>query len=338
MKRSEEAKPVLRFSASPREGFCLGCGGTIHPGERKKSLDWHAKCYLRVSRLWTKGLKYRRRRCPGCGKTFEAIGQRYNAKTCSRECHRLRRLKERWKQRRKKGKPIVFSDHRREGFCLLCGGKTRWVKDQLKLTGKIRDSVNWHRPCYERFYRWWMIELYQSREHRHICVVCKKPFTAVGYGAWKRKTCSEGCRREHAIEIAKAWRERFRAKHMDREERACIVCGKPFSVGGGLGGWNKKTCSRACRLVRKRQTTAAWRKAHPRIPMQEQERPCLVCGKAFIVGGGRGAWNKKTCSIPCRYEWKRRKLAAWEKAHPGRSSKEEGGKIEARKSSGSLQR
>lgn len=215
--------------------------------------------------------------------------------------------------------PDRFSDKLQEGFCLGCGGKTRWMRGYRKRTGKDWDSLNWHRACYGRFRYRWTEALDRARGHKLICAVCGKHFTTVGYGAWRRKTCSEECRRERVNEMRTARLKIHRGRPLPRQERACVICGKLYLVGGGLGLWKKMTCSRACRLARKRQTTAAWRKTHVK-PLTLQRRRCVVCGKSFTYMGSKPG-RRKTCSISCRYEWGRQSNAAWEKAHPGRKKK-----------------
>jgi len=215
--------------------------------------------------------------------------------------------------------PDRFSDKLREGFCLGCGGKTRWVKNHFKRFGKDGDSLNWHRACYKRYHSWWTRDPETDQGYERVCPVCGERFTASGNGAWRKKTCSKKCQYERALEIARIRARIRRSRPLPRHERACVICGKLFPVGGGLGRWKKMTCSRACHLARKHQTTAAWYKAHAR-PLTIQKCKCAVCGKSFSYMGSKPGL-RKTCNIPCRYEWKRRKLAAWEKAHPGRKKK-----------------
>jgi len=215
--------------------------------------------------------------------------------------------------------PHRFSDKLREGFCLGCGGKTRWVRNHFKRFGKDGDSLNWHRACFARFRYRWTTGLEKALGYQHVCEVCGKRFTAAGLGAWMRKTCSEECRYERTLAIALARAKLHRSRPFPRQERACVVCGKLFPVGGGLGRWKKKTCSRACRNEQKRRTTAAWRKTRVK-PLSVQKCKCVICGKPFTYMGSKPGL-RKTCSISCRYQWHRQRHAAWEKDHPGRKKK-----------------
>lgn len=215
--------------------------------------------------------------------------------------------------------PDRFSDKLREGFCLGCGGKTRWVKNHYKRFGRDGDTLNWHRACYSQFLRRWTTGLEAERSYEHVCRICGKRFTAAGRGAWIRLTCSEGCRREHTRQRVKARSEGFRARPLVRRERACAVCGKRYLVGRGLGRASKKTCSPACRRERKRRLAAAWYKRRRR-PLILQRFTCVICGKRFSVKSPTVV-IRKTCSIPCRYLNHSRGRAAWREGHPGRKKK-----------------
>jgi len=310
MKRSKETKPVHQFSASLRQGFCLGCGGKTRKGggtgTKRDTFNWHPNCYRRFNEIWTKGIKYQRKRCRNCGKMFEATGPRYHSVTCSATCNLRYQNKVGWERRREAGKPAKFSTHIREGFCLGCGGKTRYVKDQKKLTGRQGDSLNWHYSCYWRTRAMWTEGLYRYREKR--CAICGKPFLILGSG-WKKKTCSEECRAELIHRMNVNYRKKHKARSMPIQERACLVCGKRFTVGGGHGKWNKKVCgAKSCCKELLRRSSEAWRKAHPRphkIKNWRKRINCVVCGKPFMIAR-RAVWNQKTCSIECRYEHLRR--------------------------------
>jgi len=227
--------------------------------------------------------------------------------TCSVPCNLRYQNKVRWERRRKAGKRATFSTHIREGFCLGCGGKTRYVKGQRKLTGRQGDSLNWHLSCFGRVYSMWRDGLGRYREKR--CAICRKPFLALGY-AWKKKTCSEECRAELIHRMNVNYRKKHEARSLPKQERACLVCGKRFTVGGGHGKWNKKVCgNKRCRKELMRRSSEAWWKAHPRtlkVQSWRQERICVVCGKRFMIARP-AVWNQKTCSKECRYEHLRRR-------------------------------
>jgi predicted nucleic acid-binding Zn ribbon protein len=217
--------------------------------------------------------------------------------------------------------PLRFGDKLKTGFCLGCGGKTRYVKDQLKLTGEQGDSLNWHRACYRRLYQMWTRDLF--REDRLLrCAVCRKAFTAARKGGHHQKLCSPECRKEWNRRLYQEWRKSHVCRPLPRHKLGCIVCGREFEVGGGLGRWNKKTCSDACRKERDRRLAAARRKAH-RGPLKVDwlgyQRTCVVCGKSFKIGIPK-EWRRNTCSLACRNERSLRMSAAWDKANRERSN------------------
>jgi len=217
--------------------------------------------------------------------------------------------------------PRCFGDRLKTGFCLGCGGRTRYVKGQLKRTGKQGDSLNWHQGCYRLFYRMWTQDLF--REDRLLrCVVCGRVFIASRKGGYRQKNCSEECRKVWKLKLAQVRRRIYVPRPLPRSRRACVVCGKEFAVGGGLGGGTKLTCSELCRKERKRRVTAAWHKAHPRplkVDLLGYQRSCVVCGKSFTIKNPR-EWRRNACSLACRNERNRRIDAAWKRAHRERSN------------------
>ena len=212
--------------------------------------------------------------------------------------------------------PQCFGDRLKTGFCLGCGGKTRYVKDQRKLTGKQGDTVNWHPACYTRFSRMWRKELYREGQRRR-CAVCRKVFIAAGRGAYRKILCSEGCRREWQRRADRVREKRHDRRPLPRQRRACLVCGKRFLVGGGLAEGTKRTCSPACRKEWKRRATAARLKAHPRplkVHVLGYQRTCVICGESFTIESPR-EWRRNACSPDCRTERNRRRGAVWRKAN-----------------------
>ena len=208
--------------------------------------------------------------------------------------------------------PDRFSEKLRVGFCLGCGGETRWVRNHFKRFGKDGDSLNWHRSCYARFRYRWTIGLKLAQGYEHTCEVCGKRFMAAGRGAWIRMTCSEECRYQRTLAKALERAKLRPSRRLPGHERACVICGNLFPVGGGLGKARKKTCSPACRQLRKRQTTAAWQRRR-RGPLFVHRFTCVVCGKRFSAKSHK-AVTRKTCSISCRVRWARLRNAAWGKA------------------------
>ena len=86
-------------------------------------------------------------------------------------------------------------------------------------------------------------------------------------------------------------------REIKRIDATCLRCGAAFitypsRIASGAG----KYCSRACSL--------AAREGQPRQLKPRQapaERPCIVCGKPFMVGGrGNANWNQLACSMECQ--------------------------------------
>ena len=90
--------------------------------------------------------------------------------------------------------------------------------------------------------------------------------------------------------------------------RNCKFCGKEFEQAH----FNQKYCSDSCRRESRRARSREWNMAHKeelrkrRMELPREVRTCLICGKAFEVGRGRGY---KYCSDGCRREAHRRSVA-----------------------------
>lgn len=227
---------------------------------------------------------------------------------------KLEAVSSRWVPRR-------FGDKRKTGFCLFCGGRTRYVKGQRKLTGKKGDSLNWHPACYARFVRMWTKDLYREDQVRR-CAVCRKVFVAAGRGAYRQKYCSRECQKEWFYKILPGRGKKRVLRLIPRQKRTCVVCGKGFFIGGGLGRATKKVCSKACRREWNHRLDAAWRQAHPKprkVDSMGYQRTCIVCGKSFEIERPK-EWQRNVCSLDCRKERDRRKWLAWRKANRERSN------------------
>lgn len=184
--------------------------------------------------------------------------------------------------------------------------------------------MNWHHACYRRCYQMWTRDLF--REDRILrCVVCRKAFTAARRGGHPQKLCSPECRKVWEHRLYREWRRSHVHRPLPRYKLGCLVCGRKFEVGGGLGRWNKKTCSDACHKERDRRLAAARRKTHPtalKVDLLGYQRTCVVCGKSFKIKSPLD-WKRNACSLACRNERNRRAGAAWEKANRERSNEQQ---------------
>jgi hypothetical protein len=165
--------------------------------------------------------------CAVCGRTFTvAHPSAWGRKVCSAACQaefRRRNIKawirsqgddfprktyQRKKELARGEAPSRLGPRRREGFCLGCGGKTRFVPPGKRRSAKDRDTLHWHRLCLQRFTYRWTKGLFTGMGEERACSVCGRTFLSLQFGGFVQKACSEDCRIEQRLRSMKAWQRR----------------------------------------------------------------------------------------------------------------------------------
>lgn len=146
-----------------------------------------------------------------------------------------------------------------------------------------------------------------------VCRECGKRFPG-GPRAWY---CPE-CRAERQREQASAYKRRKAAGQTRKlgSLDICTVCGKPYTVNGGLQKYCPDCAEEAVREIDRRQSSE-WNAAHTTPEQRKNERnaasapiPCAVCGKPFIPTD-----SSLTCSPECSKQLHSQRHSAWESAH-----------------------
>lgn len=125
------------------------------------------------------------------------------------------------------------------------------------------------------------------------CVQCSKEFDLPP--SRRAKYCSHACYSASRVGRPRpsTWTRPTGRPRGERASVACAGCGTPMEVLS-ISARSRKYCSHACYLTNRGST--------PRRPWAKVEtRSCLVCGKAFEVGGrGRPPRRQRLCSDACQ--------------------------------------
>ena len=117
------------------------------------------------------------------------------------------------------------------------------------------------------------------------CVICGKEFP------WNngKVTCSDDCRYERKLEIARKGAKKFQEKHKAFiPTKPCECCGKEYQPLNTRG----RFCSDECRSEQKKRNNA-----EKTTIRKLQKKKCSLCGNEFDA-----PFNEKYCSPFCRAE------------------------------------
>jgi predicted nucleic acid-binding Zn ribbon protein len=173
--------------------------------------------------------------------------------------------------------------------CSICGTPFAPQSGHAMLCGSDVCRRAYHR-------RWKQVDRHQRppRPPRN-CVVCGAAFIP---DRKNRIVCSAvECRAQHKRNLANSLNQG--RETVGSILRTCVVCESPFP-----GHFHALTCSRPCRLARRREQDRQLREASP--------PQCIVCGVTLLWRGN----DRYTCGPVCREVAYRRRQRRGYLAHP----------------------
>lgn len=159
----------------------------------------------------------------------------------------------------------------------------------------------------------------QTTIRDRICRECGRSFPG-GPRAWYCPGCRAERRRAQSREGKR--REAAGAARKLGSTDLCTICGKPYTVTGGLQRYCPTCAPDAVREIDRVQARTWYAdNADPTQRYADRKqatapRYCMICGKPYAPKS-----NARTCSPECRAAYRRRYSRGYERAHPGRKEK-----------------
>ena len=203
--------------------------------------------------------------CAVCGKKFKPFSVR--AKYCSKECAYLFAHVTQMARKSARNRVRIGGDRK----CLFCGDTfTPYTGKQICCSTSCYNNWRLSKKLKAAGKGETVEERVQYTSMWHVCPNCGEKFVPQSINQY---CCSKKCGAEYRA-------KRIKEQHLlELPERTCIVCGKKFRAKRD----NRKCCSMVCSRAN------AWRRwkdkdrknAAGYVPLKDQRRTCIVCGKEF---------------------------------------------------------